>query len=237
MAASKRTIRIAVAGDYAMFREGLRVLLNACKDLSVVGQASTGEECLRLLAKLKPDILLLDWRMPRFDGREALGQINRRSLPTRVIALVDAKNNREVASAMRSGARGIVQKQSASQELIKIIRRVYSGEIALDASMTANAIDDFTRPAEAAPPHQKSLLSDREREIVHHVAQGFRNREIAQKLFIAEQTVKNYVHDIFDKLGVSDRLELALYAVHHQWFDETASALMAEISSRSRSRG
>ena len=153
------------------------------------------------------------------------------------IALVDAKNHREVASAMRSGARGIVQKQSAGQELIKIIRRVYSGEVAVDESMSANAIDDFPRPAETAPPGQKSLLSDREREIVHHVAQGFRNREIAQKLFIAEQTVKNYVHDIFDKLGVSDRLELAMYAVNHQWFEETTNALMVPASSRTRPKG
>ena len=237
MAASKHTIRIAVAADYAMFREGLRVLLEACKDFSVVGEASNAEECLRLLAKLQPEMLLVDWRMPGLGGAGVLEQINRQSWPTRVIALVDAKNHREVASAMRSGARGIVQKQSASQELIKIIRRVYSGEVALDQSMSANAIDDFPRPAETAPPGQKSLLSDREREIVHHVAQGFRNREIAQKLFIAEQTVKNYVHDIFDKLGVSDRLELAMYAVNHQWFEETTNALMVPASSRTRPKG
>ena len=220
-----------------MFQEGLRVLLEACKDLAVVGEASSGEECLRLLAKLKPNVLLVDWRMPGFVGLEVLAQINRQSLPTQVIALVDAKNSREVASAIRSGARGIVRKQSASQELIRIIRTVYSGEVAFDGTVSSNAMDDFTRPAEAAAPGQKSLLSDREREIVHHVAQGFRNREIAQKLFIAEQTVKNYVHDIFDKLGVSDRLELALYAVHHQWLDETKSGLMLEASSRARSRG
>jgi DNA-binding NarL/FixJ family response regulator len=236
MSAGKRVIRIAVAGDYAMFREGLRVLLNACKNLSVVGEVANAEECLRLATKLKPDILLVDWRMPRLDGLGLLEQINRQPWRTLVIALVDAKNHREVASAMRSGAHGIVQKQSAGQELIKVIRRVYRGEVVLDESMTAGAMDDFPSAAETAPPRQKSLLSDREREIVHHVAQGFRNREIAQKLFIAEQTVKNYVHDIFDKLGVSDRLELALYAVNHQWFDET-SALMAPASSRTRPKG
>jgi two-component system nitrate/nitrite response regulator NarL len=236
MAASKHTIRIAIAGDYAMFREGLCVLLEACKDFSVVGEASDAEECFRLLAKLQPDILLVDWRMPGLGGLGLLEQINWQSWPTRVIALIDAKNHREAASAMRSGARGIVQKQSAGQELIKIIRRVYSREVALDESMSANAMDEFPRPAETAPP-QKSLLSDREREIVHHVAQGFRNREIAQKLFIAEQTVKNYVHDIFDKLGVSDRLELALYAVNHQWFEETTNAVMLSASSRTRPKG
>jgi two-component system, NarL family, nitrate/nitrite response regulator NarL len=223
MPSSKHTIRVAVADDHAMFRDGLRLLLNASRDLTVVGEASNGDDCLKLLAKLKPDVLLLDLRMPGMDSLEVLGQIKLHSISTHVIALSDTKNNREVASAMRRGARGIVQKQSAGDVLIKIIRRVYSGEISLDESLGVTAMDDFARAAEATPRRKNVLLSDRETEIVHLVAQGFRNREIADKLFIAQQTVKNHVHDIFDKLGVSDRLELALYAVHHHWFDENAA--------------
>jgi DNA-binding NarL/FixJ family response regulator len=209
-----------------MFRDGLRLLLNASRDLTVVGEASNGDDCLKVLTKLKPDILLLDLRMPGMDGLEVLEQIKLHSIPTRVIALSDAKNNRDVVSAMRRGARGIVQKQSAGQVLIKIIRRVYSGEISLDESLGIAAMDDFNRPPETPPRRKNVLLSDREKEIVHLVAQGFRNREIAEKLFIAQQTVKNHVHDIFDKLGVSDRLELALYAVHHHWFDENTATPM-----------
>jgi DNA-binding NarL/FixJ family response regulator len=223
MPSSKHTIRIAVADDHAMFRDGLRLLLNASRDLTVVGEAASGDDCLKLLTKVKPDVLLLDLRMPGMDSLEVLEQIKLHSIPTQVIALSDVKNNREVASAMRRGARGIVQKQSTGQALIKIIRRVHSGEISLDESLGVTAVDDFGRPAETAPRRKNVLLSDREREIVQLVAQGFRNREIAEKLFIAQQTVKNHVHDIFDKLGVSDRLELALYAVHHHWFDENAA--------------
>jgi DNA-binding NarL/FixJ family response regulator len=230
MPSSKHTIRIAVADDHAMFRDGLRMLLNASRDLTVVGEAANGDDCLKVLTKLKPDILLLDLRMPGMDGLEVLEQIKLHSIPTRVIALSDAKNNRDVVSAMRRGARGIVQKQSAGQVLIKIIRRVHSGEISLDESLGVAVMQDFSRPAEAPPRRKNVLLSDREKEIVHLVAQGFRNREIAEKLFIAQQTVKNHVHDIFDKLGVSDRLELALYAVHHHWFDEnTATPLETSI--------
>jgi two-component system nitrate/nitrite response regulator NarL len=213
-----------------MFRDGLRMLLNASRDLTVVGEAANGDDCLKVLTKLKPDILLLDLRMPGMDGLEVLEQIKLHSIPTRVIALSDAKNNRDVVSAMRRGARGIVQKQSAGQVLFKIIRRVHSGEISLDESLGVAVMQDFSRPAEAPPRRKNVLLSDREKEIVHLVAQGFRNREIAEKLFIAQQTVKNHVHDIFDKLGVSDRLELALYAVHHHWFDEnTATPLETSI--------
>jgi DNA-binding NarL/FixJ family response regulator len=113
-----------------------------------------------------------------------------------------------------------VLKQSASDLLLKSIRKVYDGEIWLDNRMTAEVIDAFKKSAEGGQRREKPLLSDREKEIVQLVAQGFRNREIGEKLFISEQTVKNHLHNIFDKLGVSDRLELALYAIHHRLIDQ-----------------
>jgi DNA-binding NarL/FixJ family response regulator len=113
-----------------------------------------------------------------------------------------------------------VLKQSASDLLLKSIRKVADGEIWLDNRMTAEVIDAFKKSAEAGQRREKPLLSDREKEIVQLVAQGFRNREIGEKLFISEQTVKNHLHNIFDKLGVSDRLELALYAIHHRLIDQ-----------------
>jgi len=210
-------IKILIADDHVIFRDGLRKLLDSDDELTVVGEAAGGAECIKMLAKLKPDILLLDLRMPDKSGLAVLEEVNFDIVPTRVIVLTAAEDNREVMHAMRLGARGVVLKQSATEVLLKSIHRVHAGEIWLDNRMTAEVINAFS-VARAAPRGEKPLLSDREKEIVHLVVQGFRNKEIGVKLFIGEQTVKNHLHNIFDKLGVSDRLELALYALHHRWF-------------------
>ncbi|MGA8074215.1 MAG: response regulator transcription factor [Candidatus Acidiferrales bacterium] len=213
-------MRILVADDHAIFRDGLRRLLEGSDDVTIVGEASNGNEAIKLLAKLKPDILLLDLRMPEKDGLGVLEEINFDSMTTRVIVLTAAEDDRDVVRAMRLGARGVVLKQSASDLLLKSIRKVSDGEIWLDNRMTAEVIDAFKKSSEAGQRREKPLLSDREKEIVQLVAQGFRNREIGEKLFISEQTVKNHLHNIFDKLGVSDRLELALYAIHHRLIEQ-----------------
>lgn len=221
MTKSKQAIRILVADDHAIFRDGLRKLLEAADDVQIIGEASNGVECTKMLAKLKPDILLLDLRMPEKDGLGVLEEVNfDNNQSTRVIVLTAAEDDRDVVRAMRLGARGVVLKQSASDLLLKSIRKVADGEIWLDNRMTAEVIDAFKKSAESGSRREKPLLSDREKEIVQLVAQGFRNREIGEKLFISEQTVKNHLHNIFDKLGVSDRLELALYAIHHRLIDQ-----------------
>jgi two-component system nitrate/nitrite response regulator NarL len=220
MTKTKQAIRILVADDHAIFRDGLRKLLEGAEDVQIIGEASNGVECTKMLAKLKPDILLLDLRMPEKDGLGVLEEVNFDTTQTRVIVLTAAEDDRDVVRAMRLGARGVVLKQSASDLLLKSIRKVSDGEIWLDNRMTAEVIDAFKKSAEAGARREKPLLSDREKEIVQLVAQGFRNREIGEKLFISEQTVKNHLHNIFDKLGVSDRLELALYAIHHRLIDQ-----------------
>jgi two-component system nitrate/nitrite response regulator NarL len=221
MTKGKQPLRILVADDHAIFRDGLRKLLGDADDVSIIGEASNGVECIKMLAKLKPDILLLDLRMPEKDGLAVLEEVNFETTTTRVIVLTAAEDDRDVVRAMRLGARGVVLKQSASDLLLKSIRKVADGEIWLDNRMTAEVIDAFKKSAEAGQRREKPLLSEREKEIVQLVAQGFRNREIGEKLFISEQTVKNHLHNIFDKLGVSDRLELALYAIHHRLIDQT----------------
>jgi two-component system, NarL family, nitrate/nitrite response regulator NarL len=220
MTKTKQVVRILVADDHAIFRDGLRKLLEVADDVQIIGEASNGVECVKMLTKLKPDILLLDLRMPEKDGLGVLEEVNFDTLPTRVIVLTAAEDDRDVVRAMRLGARGVVLKQSASDLLLKSIRKVSDGEIWLDNRMTAEVIDAFKKSSESGQRREKPLLSDREKEIVQLVAQGFRNREIGEKLFISEQTVKNHLHNIFDKLGVSDRLELALYAIHHRLIDQ-----------------
>ena len=217
MAKSKQPIRVLVADDHAIFRDGLRKLLDSDDDIAIVGEAQNGNECIKLVTKLKPDILLLDLRMPDKDGLAVLEEVNFDSLPTRVICVTAAEDDRDVVRAMRLGARGVVLKQSATDLLVKSIQRVHAG----DNRMTAEVMKAFSKSSESGPRREKPLLSDREKEIVQLVAQGFRNKEIGEKLFISEQTVKNHLHNIFDKLGVSDRLELALYAIHHRLIEKT----------------
>ncbi len=221
MAKTKNPIRIMIADDHPIFRDGLRKLLHGAEDIQIVGEASSGTETVQMLGKLKPDILLLDLRMPDKDGLTLLEEVNFDSMSTRVIVVTAAEDDRDVVRAMRLGARGVVLKQSATDLLIKSILKVHAGEIWLDKRMTSEVMKAFQKSSEAGPRREKPLLSDREREIVQLVAQGFRNREIGEKLFISEQTVKNHLHNIFDKLGVGDRLELALYALHHRLIDQT----------------
>jgi DNA-binding NarL/FixJ family response regulator len=216
MAQAKQTIRVLMADDHVIFRDGLRKLLETEDDIKIVGEASNGNECVDMLTKLKPDILLLDLRMPDKGGLAVLEEINLDSLPTRVIVLTAGEDDRDAVRAMRLGARGVVLKQSASDLLVNSIHRIHDGEIWLDNGVTAEVMKAFAKDSNGSPRGDKPLLSDREKQVVQLVAQGYHNREIGQRLFISEQTVKNHLHNIFDKLGVSDRLELALYAIHHR---------------------
>ncbi len=220
---AKSKIRIVVADDHPIFRDGLCKLLALEEDFEVIAQAQDGREVLEILQQCEPDILLLDLKMPGLDGLGTLQRLQQSRNKTRVIVLTASDDKNEFVQAMKLGTSGIVLKQTATELLIKSIRKVHAGEIWLDSHTTAAVIRQFVAAEEPpAPPIQqpsrereRSPLSQREREIVALVAQGFKNKEMAEKMFISEQTVKNHLHNIFDKLGVSDRLELALYAIHN----------------------
>ena len=209
----KERIRIVVADDQPMFRDGLCRLLTLEEDFEVVAQAQDGYQVLDVLQQHEPDILLLDLKMPGLDGLATLQRLQAEKNKTRVIVLTASNDKNEFVQAMKLGASGIVLKQTATELLIKSIRKVHAGEIWLDSHTTAAVIRQFVANDEApavqslppAPPslqRKRSPLSQREREIVALVAQGFKNKEMAEKMFISEQTVKNHLHNIFDKLGV-----------------------------------
>jgi DNA-binding NarL/FixJ family response regulator len=208
-----KKIRILIADDHPIFRDGLRKLLSLEEDFQVIGEAEDGKEAVEMVQKLMPDILLLDLKMPNLSGIGALEALGDKNKTTRVIVLTASEDEAAVVQAMRMGTAGIVLKQTATELLIKSIRKVADGEIWLDSRMTTAVMKEFSQPAPVREPI-KTVLSAREREVVGLVCQGFRNKEIAEKMFISEQTVKNHLHNIFDKLGVSDRLELALFAIH-----------------------
>jgi DNA-binding NarL/FixJ family response regulator len=222
---TKSKIRIVVADDHPIFRDGLCKLLALEEDFEVVAQAQDGRQVLEVLQQSEPDILLLDLKMPGLDGLATLQRLQAARNKTRVIVLTASDDKNEFVQAMKLGTSGIVLKQTATELLIKSIRKVHAGEIWLDSHTTAAVIRTFVAAEEAPAPQgipqpasrerERSPLSQREREIVALVAQGFKNKEMAEKMFISEQTVKNHLHNIFDKLGVSDRLELALYAIHN----------------------
>ncbi|MBI4875874.1 MAG: response regulator transcription factor [Acidobacteria bacterium] len=220
---ANRHIRVLIADDHPIVRDGLRRLLELEDDIDVVGEAGDGRQTLDLVNEVDPDIILLDLRMPNVDGLAALQALQATHQRVKAIVLTASEDKNEFVQAMKLGCSGIVLKQTAPDLIVKSIRKVFAGEIWLDSHTTAVVMRQFATvgpggvdPASGANPkaRERSPLSNREREIVSFVAQGYKNKEMAEKMFISEQTVKNHLHNIFDKLGVSDRLELALFAIH-----------------------
>lgn len=214
-------IRIVIADDHPIVRDGIKRLLALESDIDVVGEAGDGRSVLDVVHETNPDVLLLDLRMPNLDGLGALETLQQTNKRTRVIILTASEDKNEFVQAMKLGCSGIVLKQTAPELIVKSIRKVFAGEIWLDSHTTAAVMRQFATPGSemaaagsSTKGRERSPLSTREREIVALVAQGYKNKEMAEKMFISEQTVKNHLHNIFDKLGVSDRLELALYAIH-----------------------
>src|SRR5881396_3774837 len=211
-------IRIVIADDHPIFRDGLRRLLEAEPDLKVVGEASDGAEAVKLARQLKPDILLLDLAMPRNPGLEALRELSSGSTNSvRVILLTAAAEKNQIVEALQLGARGVVLKDSATQLLLKSIHTVMAGEYWVGRESVSNLVQylrSLVQSSGEEARQKKFGLTPRELEIVSTVVAGYSNKEIAEYCKISEDTVKHHLSNIFDKLGVSTRLELALFAVN-----------------------
>ncbi|WP_027891695.1 response regulator transcription factor [Calidithermus chliarophilus] len=205
-------IRILLADDHALFRQGLRSLLEAEPDFRVIGEAKDGREALRHALEARPDIILMDIQMPGLDGVQATQEILREWPQAKVIMLTMYRQDAYVFEAVKTGARGYMLKDADAKELLEAIRRVQAGEVLLDAEMAEQIIQDFKSKNETAPkPHAE--LSDREVQILKLVAQGYTNLEIASELSLSEKTVRNRLSDIFQKLHLNNRTQAALYAL------------------------
>jgi len=209
-------VRILIADDHPIFRDGLRRLLEAEPGLHVIGEASNGSEAVQLGRQLKPDVLLLDLAMPGHPGFEALRELGSSS-PIRIILLTAAVEKNEIVEALQLGARGVVLKDSATQLLLKAIRSVMTGQYWVGREEVSNLLP-YLRPliqsAQQGAKQRKYGLTPREIEIISGVVAGFTNKDIAEHFKISEDTVKHHLSNIFDKVGVSTRLELALFAVN-----------------------
>jgi DNA-binding NarL/FixJ family response regulator len=213
-------IRVLIADDHPIFRDGLRTLLEHDGAFKVVGEAEDGAQAAQLARELKPDVLLLDLAMPRVPGLDALRDLSSHHDPVRIILLTAAIEKNEMVTALQLGARGIVLKDTATKLLFKSIRHVMAGEYWVGRGSVGSLVDALREltPRDLDPHPRKKVfgLTKRELEVVGAIVSGFTNKEIAKNLGLSEDTVKHHVTNIFNKLGVSNRLELALFAVHHK---------------------
>lgn len=211
------TIRVLLVDDQALFREGLGTLLSLHADIEIVGEAGNGQEAIDAVAALQPDVVLMDLRMPVLDGVAATRRLKEQGMAARVIVLTTFDDDETVFDGLRAGAVGYLLKDVSSDKLIEAIRATSRGESFLQPSIAAKVLAEFNRMEERGrrTNQTESLvepLSERELEILHWLAEGESNKEIANRLFITEGTVKNHVTNILGKLGVRDRTQAALRA-------------------------
>lgn len=204
-------IRLLLADDHPIVLDGLEQLFRLSRDFAVVGRCRDGEETLRALRRFRPDVLVLDVRMPRGDGLEVLRVLQKEALPTRVVLLTADLEETQMLAALQLGVGGIVLKEMAPRLLIDAVREVHAGGRWLDKEFTNRALEKLLGQGPESR-QAEPLLTPRELEIVRMISRGLRNRAIAEQLTISEGTVKIHLHNIYEKLAVSGRGELAFYA-------------------------
>jgi DNA-binding NarL/FixJ family response regulator len=206
------SIRVLIADDHPLFRDGMRGLLGSLPDMEVVGEASSGEQAIELARELQPDVILMDIKMPGINGIEATREILHTSPRIGVLVVTMFEDDDSVFAAMRAGARGYLLKDSSGQEVMHAIRAVASGEAIFGPGVAQRLISFFSAPSPAVSRRAFPELTEREEEVLSLVAQGKTNQEIAKELFVSLKTVRNHVSNIFLKLQVADRAQAVIRA-------------------------
>jgi two-component system NarL family response regulator len=213
-----RKRRIVIVDDHTLFREGLKIILATEEDLEVVADVESAEDIVELVWQSRPDLLLLDIRMPQGSGLDAIPAVLKISPNTQVLVLTASDEKEEHVRAFRLGAKGVILKDSARQTLMQAIRTVCRGDVWMDPRMSGALADELSHmgsDTDAVSARQENGLTDRELEIVRLVASGYKNKEVGSTLAISERTVKTHLTNIFQKLGVRDRVGLVMYALKH----------------------
>jgi DNA-binding NarL/FixJ family response regulator len=210
------SIKVFIADDHAMMREGLRLIIEAERDISVVGEAADGRQAVRLIQRLAPDVVIMDIAMPILNGIEAAGQILDSKTFTRIIILSMHSSKEHIFRALEAGAKGYLLKESAGNELVKAIRAVYAGNRFLSDRISQTVIEDYihqrTADSEESPIKR---LSPREREVLQLVVEGKSSAEIASNLFLSPKTIETYRSRLMHKLGIKDLPGLVKFAIQH----------------------
>jgi DNA-binding NarL/FixJ family response regulator len=206
------TVRVLIADDHPLFREGMRGRLDRVADIAVVGEAASGEEAVELAKELEPHVVLMDIKMPGLNGIEATREILRASPRVGVLILTMFEDDDSLFAAMRAGAKGYLLKDSGGEGVVNAIRAVTSGEAVFGPGVAERIIGFFSVPRSAAPQRAFPELTEREEEILSLVAQGKSNQEIARQLFVSLKTVRNHVSHILLKLQVADRAQAVIRA-------------------------
>jgi DNA-binding NarL/FixJ family response regulator len=205
-------IRLVIADDHQLFRDGVRALLTAAPDLELVGEAGTGDEAIAQAATQQPDVVLMDLQMPGTNGVDATRRIVQASPHVRVLVVTMFEDDHSVFSAMRAGARGYVLKGAKYDEMLRAIRAVAGGEAIFSPAIAVRLMDYFASVRPAVPVQVFPELSDREREVLRLIAEGRKNAEIAAQLVLTPKTVRNHVSNIVSKLQVADRAQAIIRA-------------------------
>ena len=220
--AGSGAIRVVLVDDHALFRRGLELVLAEETDIEIVGQAADGDDAVRMVRDLTPDVVLMDVRMPRMSGIDA-ARVIRDSVPgTKVVMLSVSDDEADLFAAVRAGAAGYLLKEVSIDEVAGAVRAVAGGHALVSPSMAAKLFAEFTALSERAEERPRGgapRLTDRELQVLRLVAKGMSNREIATELFISENTVKNHVRNMLEKLGMHSRMEAVIYAMRENLFE------------------
>ena len=222
--ATAEPIRVLVVDDHALFRRGLQMVLGAETDIEVVGEASDGAEALKVAAETTPDIVLMDVRMPKRGGIDATTAIKDAVPSAKIIMLTISDEEADLYDAIKAGAMGYLLKEISIEEVASAVRAVYNGQSLISPSMASKLLTEFATMVRKDDERQQvptPRLTDREMEVLKLVAKGMNNRDIAKKLFISENTVKNHIRNILEKLQLHSRMEAVVYAVREKLLEIT----------------
>lgn len=212
--ANTKVISVLLVDDHALIREGMRQLLELEEDIQIAGEAVNGFEALQKTRQLQPDVVLMDIHMPIVDGIAVTRQIAHEFPSISVIILTAFCQNQQVLQAMKNGAKGYLLKSTSGREVAEAVRTVHFGGMPIEPELTGTIVKEFRRLSDTSSGNQRlDLLTDKEIEILRHVATGMNNKEVAEKLAYSEKTVKNYLSTIFQKLQVRDRTQAAIFAL------------------------